>query len=308
MSHDVHTREPAERSHPILWTLGLVVSAVGLSLYFTVNYRRGAVVGRDHGHLAPSAASGPVEPDHLALIADRSDEVLEKGGIVWSKNCASCHGAEGNANPTKLNPPPRNFWTDAFKNPNGGGAYGLYTVMAKGFNGMPAFPALSSQDRYAVVHFVRERLVKPNNPDNYQEDSAEIVANIPAAGGAAAGPTEPPHLRPVPAPSYALLAGVAQASEPSAKAAAAWLDRAVDGAEGRVGDLLRRIATSRASAYHLALARATVKNDRDALTALVINPPLGVPVRTGAQLTASEFDALIAQLRNAKPPTSAGVP
>jgi len=308
MSHDAHHPEPAERSHPILWTLGLVISTVGLSLYFAVNYQKGAVVGRDHGTLPPSAASGPVEPDHLALIADRSDDVLEKGSIVWSKNCASCHGAEGNANPTKLNPPPRNFWTDAFKNPNGGGAYGLYTVMAKGYNSMPAFPALSSGDRYAVVHFVRERLVKPHNPDHYLEDSDAIVATIPAAGGAAAGPTEPPPLRPVPAASYALLAGVAQASDTSAKAAADWLGRAVDGAEGRVGDLLRRIAASRASAYHLALARATVKNDRAALTALVVSPPVGVPVRSGAQLTAAEFDALFAQLRNAKPPTSAGVP
>lgn len=308
MSHDAHQQESAERSHPILWTLGLMVSAIGLCFYFAINYQKGVVVGRDHGTLPPSAAMGPVEPDHLALIANRSDDVLEKGGIVWAKNCASCHGPEGNANPTRLNPAPRNFWTDAFQNPHGGGAYGLYTVMSKGYNGMPAFPALSPEDRYAVVHYVRERFVKLHNPDNYLEDTEGIVSTIPAAGGEAAGPTEPPPLRPVPQASYALLAGVAKASDSSAQAVAAWLGRAVDGAEGRTGDLLARIAASEASGYHLALARATVGNDREALKALVVTPPVGVSIRAGAQLTASEFDALFAQLRNAKPPTSAGVP
>jgi len=313
MSPDAHTQDPPERSNPALWALGLLVSATVLVLYFAYNYRNGAIIGRDLGQLPPSAASGPVEPMHQALIAARGEDVLEKGGIIYAKNCASCHGPQGNTNPTKLNPVPRNFWKDAFKNPNGGGPYGLYTVMSKGYQSMPAFPSLSPEDRYAVVHYVLEKLVKPNNPSHYVETDPESVV-IPAGGGAAEGPGIPPVLRPVPDNSYALLAGVALANNAEAQNLQAWIGRSLDGAEGRAAAVLRAISHQStasalpASGYLQALARATAGKNTQAVENLIIHPPPGVSLPGGALLTEPEFTHLFAQLRTAKPPSSAGVP
>lgn len=313
MSHDAHTQDPPERSNPALWALGLLVSATVLVLYFAYNYHNGAIIGRDHGRLPPSAASGPVEPMHQALIDARGDDVLEKGANIFAKNCATCHGPQGNTNPTKLNPAPRNFWTDAFKNPNGGGPYGLYTVVSKGFQGMPAFPSLLPEERYAVIHYVREVLVKPNNPSHYIEKDPDTIV-IPAGGGAAEGPGVRPALRPVPDNSYALLAGVAQANDPAALALQAWIERSLDGAEGRGGAVLRAIVHQStashllAAGYLQALARASAAKDIQAVQDLIIHPPLGVSLPEGALLTESEFTHLFAQLRTAKPPSGAGVP
>jgi mono/diheme cytochrome c family protein len=308
MSHDSHQPDAPERTNPVIWTIGLLVSISVLAFWFATNWSHGTTIGREHGMLPPSESAGPAEPNHAELIADRSEDVIDQGAVLFAKNCASCHGPQGNSNVANMNPAPRNFWQDAFNNPNGGGPYGLYTVLSKGFNGMPAFPSLKPEERYAVIHFVQERFVKPNNPDNYHEvDSPEVTAKIPAAGGEGSGPTVKPNLREVPEQSRPLMAAVAESATPVAAANEAWIARACDGAEGRAGRILKSLAHQRVDGYLAALAAAVSSDDRERVQVQLATPALGVALPEGALLTAAEFDHLYAQLRKAKPSASAGV-
>ena len=95
--------------------------------------------------------------------------MLDAGAVIFNAKCANCHGSQGNSNPTNLKPAPRNFHTDAWKNPNGGSPYALYLVLTKGLGTMPAFQSLTPEQRYAVNHYIvdvfaRERAVADERP------------------------------------------------------------------------------------------------------------------------------------------------
>lgn len=306
MSHDAHHSDPPETSNPLIWTIGLVVAITGLSFYFALNYDRGHVKGAGHAAIPAPASAGPVEPDHAALIANMGDDVLDAGASLYAKNCASCHGPKGDTNPTGMNPAPRNFAKDAFANPNGGGPYGLYTVLSKGYNGMPAFPALSPEDRYALVHYVRERLVKPVNADHYlADDAAELKAKIPAAGGGG-GPVIAPKDVKSPANIYPLMAGIARSGETEVRALREWIARSVDGSEGLVGEILVELNQRAGTAYLKQLAAAAQGGDADAVKGLLLAPPMGLSLPQAALMTADDLKLLTAQLRKAKPVASDG--
>ena len=318
-----HVADAPERSHPLLWTAGLLAIIAILVAWFAHFYGVGAAVGREED-MIPSTTreqKGPGEPDHLALIANQGPEVLDRGAIVYGKNCATCHGPQGNTNPSNMNPPPRNFWSDTFKNPNGGGTYGLFTVVSNGFNGrMPGFPSLSPEDRYAVVHFLRQTMVKPHNQAGYvEQDAKEVIAKIPPKGSGAGDVKPPVHLAPVPKELFQLMHGIASETATEAEAAKSWLARAIDGSEGAVGDAL--LALSRAWSGDLAagtrargtqnlvaLARAIAAGKVDAARELLLTPAPGTFVPEIGLLSRGDLDVLIAQLGKVAPAASAAKP
>ncbi len=221
---------PREISHPVLWAVGLFASTAALGALFFHQID----VGRAHARGEPKVvtkAAGGGEPDHAALIADNGQAVLDKGELLYGKNCASCHGAHGDTNPNNTVPAPRNFKTEAFKNPLGGGPYGFYAVLTNGYGAsMPAFKNLDPAERYAVVHFVRETMMKAN-PTFVAKDSAAVVAKIPAAGaaGSAAAEVAPNKVGP-PALLPELLAAWSHEDQHERAATAAWLAAARQGA------------------------------------------------------------------------------
>jgi cytochrome c5 len=168
-----------------------------------------------------------LEPDHAKLGADRSSEVIERGALVYAKNCASCHGTTGDNPPSISGTPPRNFRKDAFKNPLGGGPYGLYVVVTRGFGSMPAFPSLSAGDRYAVIHFVRETMVKPSNAKNYlAKDPDTVLRQIPPPGATQAAEPVERDLIEIKAPILPLLAGISEEAAGRATQTGKWLEQA----------------------------------------------------------------------------------
>jgi len=316
MDTHAHVPDAPERTHPLLWTAGLLAIAIFLIAMFAHYYHVGAAHGREAGMIPTTTREqqGPGEPDHLALIANKGADVLDRGAAVYGKNCATCHGPQGNANPTNMNPPPRNFWTDAIKNPNGAGTYGLFTVISNGYNGrMPAFPNLSAEDRYAVVHYVRETFIKPHNPGGYLEhDAKELIAKIPAAGSGGGGPKIPVNEVLPPKEVFPLMAGISSETATGSEAARAWLARAIDGAEGAVGNAL--VALDRAwsgstsagvrakgTEALVALAQAIGDGKSDVARAMLLTPAPGAFVPEIGLLSASDLDALIAQLGKAAP-------
>jgi mono/diheme cytochrome c family protein len=209
--HVPGSSEPRELSHPLLWTLGLLASVSVLAWVF-FHFKQ---VGRQDAAGEPVwtlPAKATAGPDHAALIADRSQAVLDRGEVLYGKNCAACHGPHGDTNPSNTNPPPRNFHTEPFKNPLGAGPYGFWMVLTNGYgSAMPAFRNLTPEDRYAVVHFVSETWMKPTNKAYAASDDAKVTAQIPAADAAGAGAEaeiDPLTVTP-PETAYPLMAAVA---------------------------------------------------------------------------------------------------
>jgi mono/diheme cytochrome c family protein len=233
--HDEHVpgiNEPREISNPVLWTVGLLGAVAGLAFVF-FHFKQ---VGREEAKgepvwTLPVKAAGP---DHAALIADKSQAVIDRGEVLYSKNCASCHGAAGDTNPSNVNPKPRNFHAEPLKGKWGSGPYGFYMTLTDGYGGaMPAFRNLPAEDRYAVGHFIRETWMKPNaQATGYTEKDADaIVKQIPAAGaaGAAGGEEIDPTTVQPPKTTYPLLAAVAQAEQQDRANLVRWLsDAATD--------------------------------------------------------------------------------
>lgn len=90
------------------------------------------------------------------------DAVLTRGEKAYKLNCASCHGDQGKGDGVAgkvLKPSPRNFSADQFK--KGMDAFSIFGVLTKGLEGtqMPAFDSLAEDDRWAITHYVRERLM-----------------------------------------------------------------------------------------------------------------------------------------------------
>ena len=94
--------------------------------------------------------------------ADKRDApnpaALAKGKKVYETNCMVCHGPKGGgdgAAASGLNPKPRNFLKDAFKQGESEGE--IFNTVSKGLAGtaMPAWEAvLSEKDRKNVAAFV----------------------------------------------------------------------------------------------------------------------------------------------------------
>jgi len=102
------------------------------------------------GNVALAAKKGSPKP---------SAAELKKGQALFNMNCAACHGEKGDGNGPAgavMNPKPRNFAKDAFK--QGDHFDEVFKTISTGVPGtaMVAFGHLSEGDRKALAHWVRK--------------------------------------------------------------------------------------------------------------------------------------------------------
>lgn len=88
-----------------------------------------------------------------------SKELLEKGKAAFKINCVACHGEKGAGDgpaAVALNPKPRNYATDAFK--NGEKVEDVFNTVTKGLKdtSMVAFAHIPENDRWAIAYYVLE--------------------------------------------------------------------------------------------------------------------------------------------------------
>lgn len=243
-AHDdthAHAPEQPEVSHPLLWSvliLGIMTFLAWLFFHFLF---QGMHVARHMEKIHTHQVVEP-EPDHDLLSRNISQDVVDEGQAVYNAKCASCHGSQGNTNPTNLKPVPRNFHSENWKNDMGGSPYALYLVLTKGYATMPAFPGLSPEQRYAVNHYITETWTKKLNAANYvAENSADVKKQIPPPGAAGAEGRErdPERVEPK-APVRSLLAGMAQGQISQVKNVRAWAALARNGAKAETAYLADR--------------------------------------------------------------------
>lgn len=89
----------------------------------------------------------------------RTPALLEKGKASYQRNCAGCHGEKGAGDgpaAAAINPKPRNFATDAFK--NGAKPAQIFATVNAGIAGtsMAPFGFLPEEERWAVAHYVAD--------------------------------------------------------------------------------------------------------------------------------------------------------
>jgi mono/diheme cytochrome c family protein len=219
--------EQPEVSHPLLWSVCIFGIMIFLTWLFFHYLYQGMHAARHHAPLAVHS-TGEAEPNHEALAKNKSPEVIDAGAVIYNAKCANCHGSQGNSNPTNLKPVPRNFHTDAWKNPDGGSPYALYLVLTKGLGTMPAFQSLTPEQRYAVNHYIVETWVKTNNKVSYvAENSDELKKQIPPPGAAGAhGAEHHPEDIESKAPVLPLMAGIAKTEDVLVVGVRAWAELA----------------------------------------------------------------------------------
>lgn len=115
--------------------------------------------------------------DHALLINKWKDDrgVYRLGQKIYNNTCFACHGDESQNGSI---PSSAKFWQDSLK--HGNDPYAMYETITRGFGLMPPQVQLVPQEKYAVIHFIREFFMKEQNPDQYTEVDENYLATLPA--------------------------------------------------------------------------------------------------------------------------------
>lgn len=126
--------------------------------------------------------------DHAGLLSDLNGDSFKRGEAIYTRLCANCHGTHDapGSMPTSLR-----FAKGAFK--NGADPHSMYQTLTRGFGLMPAQTWMVPQQKYDVIHYIREAYLKKNNPSQYIAADKAYLATLPQ--GDTRGP-EPSNIEP----------------------------------------------------------------------------------------------------------------
>ncbi len=112
--------------------------------------------------------------DHVKEIASLDHFSQERGKKLYESLCITCHG---NAQKEGSLPTALKFHSGEFK--NGSDPWSMFQTLDKGFGQMIPQPQYSIKDKYALIHYIRESLIKKNNPKQYFEVTQAYLALLP---------------------------------------------------------------------------------------------------------------------------------
>ena len=124
--------------------------------------------------------------DHQGMIEAFDKNALKRGSLIYNSNCINCHGVpevEGSI-PNSLK-----FWAQPFK--FGNDPYSMYQTITKGAGLMPPQMALTPQEKYDVITYIRETYIKDQNKTAYFNVDSEYLVNLPK--GSSKGPESKPY-------------------------------------------------------------------------------------------------------------------
>ena len=119
------------------------------------------------------ARSTGEDVDHAGIIRSWTDVNRARGQRIYDNHCVSCHGYEGAA---RL-PDARAFNSDELR--AGGDPYAMWLTLTEGFGQMVPQMQYTPEERYDVVHFIREVFIRGPNRDQYFEVSDEYLDSLP---------------------------------------------------------------------------------------------------------------------------------
>ncbi len=112
--------------------------------------------------------------DHAGIIARLNGDSLRRGEAVYNRLCVNCHGSHTEAGSLPTSP---KFARDRLK--NGSDPYAMYQTLTRGYGLMTPQPALVPEEKYDVIHFIREAYFKPHNPSQYVRVDRAYLDRLP---------------------------------------------------------------------------------------------------------------------------------
>lgn len=112
--------------------------------------------------------------DHATLIGAWDDAALERGKQFYNTVCFACHGIDGKKVTVEG---ARAFAVDPLA--RGTDPYSLFKVITFGYATMPQQQWMTPEQRYDVVHYIREAFLKTSNPSQYRKVDAAYLDSLP---------------------------------------------------------------------------------------------------------------------------------
>ncbi len=112
--------------------------------------------------------------DHAGLLSDLDRQAYKRGEAIYLRLCINCHGTVDRPGslPTSLR-----FATGKFK--NGNDPFTMYQTLTRGFGLMVPQAWMVPQQKYDVIHYIREAYLKPHNPSQYFEITDGYLKSLP---------------------------------------------------------------------------------------------------------------------------------
>jgi putative heme-binding domain-containing protein len=112
--------------------------------------------------------------DHTGLLRSLDIESYRRGETIYTRVCANCHGTKGHPGslPTSLR-----FAEGKFK--NGSDPYRMYQTLTYGFGLMTPQTWMVPEQKYDVIHYIREAYLKTHNPSQYVPIDEAYLAGLP---------------------------------------------------------------------------------------------------------------------------------
>lgn len=126
--------------------------------------------------------------DHAGMIEDLDKDAFKRGQAIYNRLCINCHGT-----PDKPGSLPTSLKFASGKFRSGHDPYTMYQTLTRGFGMMVAQVWMVPQQKYDVIHYVREAYLKSLNPTQYHNIDEAYLEGLPK--GSSRGP-EPVHHEP----------------------------------------------------------------------------------------------------------------
>ena len=135
--------------------------------------------------IAQAEEAKPNTIDHAGLIQAWDQASFERGQTIYDNLCVNCHGADGK---TPSLPVARAFGTGELK--FGSDPYAMFRTLTNGNGLMGPQTWMTPSERYDVIHYIREKFMKPLRP-SYKALTPEYIAGLPKSEAAPATNNDP---------------------------------------------------------------------------------------------------------------------
>ena len=111
--------------------------------------------------------------DHAGILRSLSKENYARGKATYDNLCANCHGSDGQTPALPVSPA---FGKGPFK--FGEDPYSMFVTLTKGNGLMGPQTWMSPEERYDVIHYLREKFMKPTYP-GYKPITQDYLEGLP---------------------------------------------------------------------------------------------------------------------------------
>ncbi len=122
--------------------------------------------------------------DHRSILEQLDDSAFSRGQAIYDNLCINCHGRDGK---TPTLPIAKAFGKGELK--FGTDPYSMFLTLTKGNGLMGPQTWMTPQERYDVIHYIREKFMKPMHP-KYMPTTEAYLEGLPKVNAVATAPKQ----------------------------------------------------------------------------------------------------------------------